>query len=228
MTALDSLTSASGRRGTPGGWLYLAIVGAAAFLVYLGLAAYLRSMEQRAIEGVAVHEQLTPEGSPRPLAQVAQALRELRLVTVEVDTTVTSTIGDSSWRGDVTAKVEAPVRLFYGTDLSEMSVQSLSTSPVDGAVIIRIPPPHRVATEVCTEAESINVDVGWLRLRSRAGEYFLGLARRDLHHRALALKLSPENARFVRRTTTEQVEDLARRILGERRPLSVVYQDGQP
>ncbi len=54
----------------------------------------------------------------RDAAQLAGLARTLRLVTVEIDTSVSATAGDESWRGDVTAKLTAPVRLYYGTDLS--------------------------------------------------------------------------------------------------------------
>lgn len=206
---------------------FAALLGAAGVL-FVSLSGYMRGLERRAIESPTIHEQLTAEGKARPLAHVAEAIREMKLVTVEVDSSVVSETNDQNWRGEVSAKVCAPVKLFYGADLSKMSVDSLAMSPADGGILVRIPRPERIATEVCGEAENIEVQMGWLRLRSRAGEYYLGLARKDLHERALDLKLSPEDARFVRKTTKEQTEALVKKIVGPGRPVAVVFEDEQP
>jgi hypothetical protein len=146
----------------------------------------------------------------------------MKLVTVEVNTHVESTAEDANWRGDVNARVEAPVRLLYGSDLSKLETGGLSFSPATGAYLVRIPVPERIATEVCTEDDPV-VQVGWMRLRSRAGEYYLGLARRDLYQRACELALSPEDAAMVRRTTREQVEALVKKIVGPRAPVTVTF-----
>src|ERR1051326_974759 len=152
-------------------------IAAAAAAVFVGLSAYMRVLEHGVAARARVDEQLTPAGKARPLAEVARAIQEMKLVTVEVDSKVTAETSHDSWRGDVAAKVEAPVRLLYGTDLSKMSVSAMTISPVNGGVLIRIPRPERISTEVCGDSESIDVTLGWLRLRSRAGEYYLGLAR---------------------------------------------------
>ena len=214
-----------GRRSEAG--FFVALVCAAG-LLFLALSGYMRSLERRAMDAPAIREQLTADGKARPLAHVAAAIREMKLVTVEVDSSVVSETADQNWRGEVNAKVCAPVKLFYGADLSQLSVESMAMSPVNGGLLVRIPRPERIATEVCGEAESIEVQLGWLRLRSRAGEYYLGLARKDLHERALDLKLSPEDARLVRKTTKEQTEALIKKIVGPDRPVAVVYEDGQP
>lgn len=204
-----------------------AIVGGA-LVLFGALAAYLHSLESAALKRSAINDQLTPAGQPRPLAQISQSLRAMKLVSVEVETTVTSTTGHESWRGDVAAQVRAPVRLLYGSDLSRMSVDSLAYSPVSRAYLVRIPPPERIATEVCGDAENVDVELGWMRLRSRAGEYYLGLARRDLYERAREMTLSPEDAANVRRTTREQVEALVRKIVGASSPVTVAFEDGNP
>jgi hypothetical protein len=200
----------------------------AAAVVFLGAAAYMRSLERRALAAPAIRDQLTAAGTPRPVAEVSQALRQTKLVTVEVDTKVASHTGGESWRGDVSARVEAPVRLYYGTDLSKLEPEHLSLSPVGGGYLVRIPVPERIATEVCGDAESVEVEVGWMRLRSRAGEYFLGLARRDLTRRARELTLTPADARMVRRATREQAEALVKKIVGPNTPVTVAFQDGEP
>lgn len=209
------------------GWGYgLALAGLAGAL-FVGLSSYMRSLERKALSHARINEQLTAAGEPRPLAEVARAIQQMKLVTVEVQSSVTAETGQKSWRGDVGATVEAPVRLLYGTDLSKMNVQSLAASPL-GGLLVRIPRPERIATEVCGDAESVNVDVGWMRLRSRAGEYYLGLARRDLFQRARELTLSPKDARKVRETTLKQTEDLIRKVLPPSTPVAVVFEDGEP
>jgi hypothetical protein len=182
----------------------------------------MRSLESAAVRGEGIRDQLTSAGRPRPLAEVASAVREMKLVTVEVNTSVESSAEDASWRGDVNARVCAPVRLLYGTDLSKLEIGSLALSPATGAYLVRIPVPERIATEVCTEQDP-EVQVGWMRLRSRAGEYYLGLARRDLYQRACELALSPEDAAMVRRTTREQVEAMVRKIVGAKTPVTVTF-----
>ena len=205
-----------------------AVLVGTAVLLFLALAGFMKSLERRAIAGTAVHEQLTASGTPRPLAEVAQSIRQLKLVTVEVDTSVTSQTNDSNWRGDVAARVAAPAKLLYGTDLSAMRVESMLSSPVDGGILVRIPAPERIATEVAGESEDVNVSTGGLRLRSMAGEYFLGLARRNLHLRAAETVLSPQDARMVRQATREQATAMVRQIVGPRTPVVVVYEDGEP
>lgn len=206
---------------------YVLTVAALAIGVFAALAASMRAMERRVVAHARVDESLTDAGKARPLAEVARKIAEMKLVTVEVDSTVTAETAHESWRGDVAAKVEAPVKLLYGADLSRMRVGGLTASPI-GGLLVRIPAPERIATEVCGDAENIGVNLGWMRLRSRAGEYYLGLARHDLYQRARELTLSPEDAVFVRRTTREQTEQLVKKIVGERTPVTVVYEDGEP
>jgi hypothetical protein len=196
--------------------------------VFAVLALYMRTLEQRALTSPAIRDQLTAAGAPRPIAQVTQALRQMKLVTVEIDSSVTSTAANQSWRGDVDASVQTPVRLLYAVDLSKLESQRLAFSPSGNSYLIRIPPPERVATEVCGSDEHTDVQVGWARLRSRAGEYYLGQARKDLYDRARELTLSPDDARLVRRETLEQTRDAVRKIVGPDAEITVAFEDGEP
>jgi hypothetical protein len=209
-----------------GRWRFALVLAMLAAALFAGLAFVMRRMEARALDAPAIRDQLTPEGRPRPLAEVAQTLRQSKLVTVEVQTAVASLSENESWRGDVEARVVAPVRLLYGTDLSNLQVERVVYSPVSGAYLVKIPPPERIATEVYGSDEDINVRLGWLRFRSLSGEYHLGLARRDLHDRAVEVTLSPEDAAMVRRTTLEQVTALVRSIVGDRAAVQVVFDEG--
>jgi hypothetical protein len=192
--------------------------------LFAALALYMRSLERGALRSALINDQVGPAGKVRPVAEVAQSIRSMKLVTVEVATTVTSDSEHDSWRGAVNATVKAPVRLLYGADLSRL--RTVAYSPLERAWLVRVPTPERIATEVCTDSEQAEVRVGWLRLRSRAGEFYLGLARRDLSERARELTLSAEDAEFVRRATREQVEALAKRIVGMGSEVRVEFDDG--
>lgn len=218
---------APARRASPrrGGRAYVLTLAGVAAALFVALAAYLRWTEAAAGRAPAVREQLDAQGRPRPLAEVAAFMRSQKLVTVEIDTNVTAAAAHRSWRGDVSADVTAPAKLLYGVDLSELRVESLSFSPMLGQYLVRVPAPERIATEVRGQEERTSVELGWSRLRSRAGEYYLGLARRSLYDEARRLSLSPEEARRVREATRESVADLVRRIVGERAAVTVHFED---
>lgn len=194
-----------------------------AVALFASLAWYLRELEARAVGGHGLDDQFTGAGELRPLAEVARLLRQCKLVTVEINTKVLSGSTHESWRGDVEANVEVPVRLLYGTDLSALSMDALAFSPVARAYLVRIPPPERIATEVVGSDEDIAVRLGWLRSRSLSGEYHLGLARRGLYERAREMTLSHDDAQMVRETTREEVAALVKRLVGERAAVEVVF-----
>jgi len=198
----------------------------AAAAIAAGLAAYLHLAQTAALDAVRRDPRLVMDAPPRPVAEVTSAVRAMKLVTVEIDTKVKVDRGDTSWRGDVLASVEVPVRLQYGTDLSKMRVDGVNFSSVLGAerpggadlgvYVIEVPRPMRIATEIFGAQEAAEVQIGWLRLRSRAGEYYLGAARRDASDGARDLTLLPADAKRVERETLGQVEALVRALVGER------------
>jgi hypothetical protein len=151
----------------------------------------------------------------------------MKMVAVEIDTSATATREHESWRGDVSARVTVPVRLLFGTDLSRLRIDSVAVSPVAGSYIVRVPRPERLATEVDGSQETVDVRVGWLRLRSMSGEYWLGQARVGLYEEARRLLLSPEDAAAVREVTRDQVASLVRKVTGSA-PLTVLFEDEGP
>lgn len=199
--------------------VFVVVIGA---VLAGGLALFLRAEQERVTaEAASVNVNL----AVRPIADVTRAVRSLKLVTVEIDTKVKVERGDTSWRGDVAASVEVPVRLSFGTDLSGLDVTRLAFSEVEDTYAVRVPRPRRIATEVFGEKEALLVRVGWLRLRSRAGEYYLGLARRDAGSAARELELLPEDAAKVERLTSEQVAGLIRKVVGDRARVVVTFDD---
>lgn len=200
---------------------FLLFTALLALVIFGTLIAQQRSMEAAVRKRVLVNDSSTEP--PRPLADVATAVKAMKLVTVEIETEVTATMEDESWRGDISAKVTAPARLSYGTDLSQLDVQSVGFSPVTRSYVLRIPRPTRIATEVWSDRERLEVSTGWLRLRSRAGEFYLGLARKNLAERARAMELREEDAEKVARVTLEQVETLAKKFIGDDAKVIVEY-----
>lgn len=225
----DAALNAGARRAGRGDARLLAVTAALAAMLFVTLAAVLRSQQHAVTDPALLAAHLDSAGNLRPAAEVAGAVRAMKLVTVRIDTTVAATQRSSSWRGDVEATVSAPARLLYGTDLSRLSDDAVRVGPLGASYIVRIPRPERIATEVFTEREIPEVRTGWLRLRSRAGEYHLGLARRSLHEQARELVLAPEDARMVEEATREQVRDLVRAIVGRDVAVTVVYEgEGGP
>lgn len=206
----------------------LAVAAALAAALFVGLAAVLRSQQRAVTDPALLAAHLDASGNLRPSAQVAGAVRAMKLVTVSIDTTVAATKTDSSWRGDVEATVRAPARLLYGSDLSRLSDESVRVGPLGSSYIVRIPRPERIATEVFAERDQPDVRTGWLRLRSRAGEYYLGQARRSLHEQARELVLAPDDARMVEEATREQVRALVRAIVGPDASVAVLFEGESP
>ncbi|MGE3107259.1 MAG: hypothetical protein AB7G11_01385 [Phycisphaerales bacterium] len=205
-------------------WLVLSVAVAAA-LVFIALVAYMRSMEARSLKGVADPLLVGPAASLTQTARVAESVRAMKLVTVQISTRVSAQSSDSSWRGDASAIVDAPVRLHYGTDLSAISDGAISFSPLLNQCTLRVPPPHRIATEVIGTSEQSEIHVGWLRFRSQAGEKHLGQARLRLYERAQDLRLLPADAQSVREQTREQVAKLVQGIVGHDVEVQVQFED---
>lgn len=195
-----------------------------AAVLFVVLAGFLLVQQRAAIRSVLVEDPLPGAGATvRPEAVVARAISAARLITVELQTTVTAQSASSSWRGDVTAVVRAPVRMFFGTDLSGLGDNAVRADPLSGAIVVTVPSPRRLATEVLGAGEEMEVQTGWLRLRSVAGEYHLGRARTGLYDAARRMTIKAEDAAIIEGATREQVVKLVRAIAGERTLVEVRF-----
>lgn len=224
----DRVPTSTGReRGLSGfRWRQAAYAGIAALAVIVGTRLSLRALEHDALDEVALIES---EGAgPMQAAHVLGSIRKLKLVTVELATHANSSSAEESWRGDVRATVDAPVKLHYGTDLSRLKAESLRVGPLGNSWVITVPAPERVATEVFGEREQTDVRVGWMRSRAVAGEKHLGMARRDLYEAARRLAISQEQMERVRGQTREQVAQLMRSIVGPFAVVRVRFEDEVP
>ena len=193
------------------GWLlrnvtWLFVVGA---LAVIGVHWALRRMFPAASSAAGT----TIRSSPRPLAEIVQRIRAAKLVTVELTTAITVTIDNPSWRGDARAEVTAPVRYLYAVDLSDVTV---SNTTVDGATVylVRIPRPERIAVEVDTlNTIDEDVEVTGTRMRARAGETALSLARKQLSEQARQRALRPADRGWIEQETLDRVRGLVERIV---------------
>src|SRR5437899_1317737 len=52
--------------------------------------------------------------------QLITATRELKLITITIDSRVLVNKTDERWRGTASATIEAPVKYFFGVDLSKI------------------------------------------------------------------------------------------------------------
>ncbi|MBL8763524.1 MAG: DUF4230 domain-containing protein [Phycisphaerae bacterium] len=196
------------------------VLAVLAGVLFAGLAWYLRSVQAGLLDDAAWRAAEADRRVRAPAAaEVQRSVRALKLVTVELDTRVTAETTDQSWRGDVSARVSAPARFYYGTDLAGLEVESLRVGPLLESYAVRVPPPRRLAVEVFSGTEESDVKTGWLRLRSRAGEYYLGQARKGLHEAARATPLHEEDRARIRAATEEQIVLLVRALAG--RPVNV-------
>jgi len=189
-------------------------------------AAFLHSQDARARSDALT----LSETNTVPAAHVAAALSTMKLVTVEIDTTVNVQRGDDNWRGTVTAQVSVPVRLHFGTDLAGLQAAHIGVGPLGPThgLVVTVPKPTRLATDVFSEHETTAIEAGGLRLRSRAGEYYLGIARRDAAEAARNMVLAPDDAIEVERRTAKQVETVVRTIVGRDVPVAVRFTDVLP
>lgn len=216
--------------------LYLVTVLFLAAGMFVGLRLYLQRQQAAALATARDVAALPGGDSPasrpsRPVAEVAELLRRLKLVTVEIRTDVESARVDESWRGDVRASVTAPVRLYYGCDLTEVVGAGTPAGNGRGAGLrpdvltqgytLRVPRPVRLAVEVEGDGEQTDVRVGWGRFRDLAGEYQLGLARTGLYREARSLRLRPGQQRQVEQATRDQLIALVRALAAGGDPVHV-------
>ena len=152
-------------------------------------------------------------------AEVLRAVRSLKIITCEIDTQVRVDRGDENWRGVVRASVTTPVRMRYGVDLEQLDATTIAYSSISesrsGLIVLRVSYPELLATEVFSAQETIDVSTEGLRLRNIGGEYYLGLARRDVPDAARQMKLRPADEAKVRAITADQIKALVSKIIGD-------------
>ena len=196
-------------------------------VVFGGFALVLKTQQQELLTTTRdAKSQFDEQGKLRPVAAVLETTRALKLVTVVVESQVTTKVRDERWRGSASASVQAPVKYVYGVDLSGLDHESIRMGSILGIYEITIPRPTRIATEVDgSRPDEEVVEVTGSRMRSVAGEFYLGLARKAIYEQARKSALKKEDQDKVERITREQVEDLVRRFVGPSAEVHVKYQE---
>lgn len=194
-----------------------------AILLFCCLAYFGYRQYQEVVGMPAIAKNLTPEGELRELIQVTSIVRAMDLVTAKLASDVETVVTDERWRGTASARVVARVRYLFGTDLSQLERRNIQLGPVFESVVITIPEPVVVAVEVDLSEGVHEVTVTGTRIRSRAGEYMLGLARLAIYREARERVLSFEQQEQVRVETRARVSEVAQAILGPDRHVEVEF-----
>jgi len=195
---------------------------AAAAVLFLALAGLMRWMQVGGVRDVLNRGGAAAGVEPPPVAQVQRAVEAMQLVTIRLDTAVSVSAKDVSWRGDVVASVRVPVSLFYGVDLARARVEEYDVG-VSRGLLVRVPAPVRLATELYQMTEEAEVQTGWLRWRALSGEAMLGLARKSLGDEARRMVLTPEDQTRVLDDSRTRIERLVKVFVGPRAAVRVEF-----
>jgi hypothetical protein len=161
-----------------------------------------------------------------PTAQVLRATRELKLLTVSIESTVTTTKTDESWRGNASATIKAPVKYHFGVDLSQITDHDLSYNPLTQTQTLTIPPPSLLAIEVDgSHPITERIDVSGLRFKKLSGIEQLNRAEKSLYDAARKQVLPQKDLDQIRLATRTQIESSLARIAGASSRIRVKFLD---
>lgn len=191
----------------------------------IALGALLHRQQEQLVSGSALADQLTPAGRLRPLAEVLSAVKAMDLVTTRIQTTVHKSVESDVWRGRTVADVAAPVIFLYGVDLSQLRAEDVQFGPLTKTYLLRVPAPRRLAVEVDMNQRAENVSVSGLRLRSRSGEYYLGLSRVGLYEEARQTVLPADTLVRIRSESRDRLRELVQNIVGSDARVEVVFDE---
>jgi hypothetical protein len=168
----------------------------------------------------------TAQQLPPPTAPVLSATRELKLLTVSIQSTITTKKTDESWRGTASATIQAPVKYHFGVDLSQIDDRNLSYNPLTQTQTLSIPPPMLVAIEVDgSHPIAEKIDVTGLRFKKLSGAEQLNLAQKSLYEAARKQTLAKKDLDQIRLATRTQIESSLARIVHPSARLRVKFMD---
>jgi len=212
--------------------LAVALLSIVAILA-LGISAYeshLANIEADRAADAAAAADARARGLPQ-LAEIQRAFNVMQFITVVLETKVSSASSDESWRGDVKASVQSRARLLYGVDLAAATLERDTVGILD-RLTIRLAQPQKLASELVGTPnpgeETPEVELGWLRFRTRAGEYHVGEARRLLPQAIALMKLSTRDSEMVREQTADRVRSLARMFVTPEVLIRVKFEEAKP
>ena len=202
-------------------------------LLALGISAYeshLANLQADCAADAAAAADARDRGLPQ-FAEIQRAFNVMQLITVVLETKVNSTSADESWRGDVKASVQSRARLLYGVDLAAAKLERDTVGILD-RLTVRLAQPRKLASELVGSFaggdEAPEVALGWLRFRTRAGEYHVGEARRLLPQAVALMKLSTRDSEMVREQTADRVRTLARMFVTPEVLIRVEFEEFKP
>jgi hypothetical protein len=220
-SSVVSPAPARSRRG-----IHLLVYCALALLVAGPVAWTLHRQRAQFAPISAIDAELDRNGRIRPVAQVLQLVRELKLITASAESTVETTVTDSRWRGTASATVEAPVKYSYGIDLSSLPNESVKFNPISRSYSVVVPSPQRMAVEVDTGRPVQEViRVSGTRFKKLAGRDQLVLALKALTEEANRQSLPADQIAQIRETTRGQIVNLVLKIIGDKYPIRVRFND---
>jgi hypothetical protein len=211
-------------------WQHVALVAAAlSLLAIIGAVVFAARKEAALAKQALALRAVNPEA-------VARAARVLKLVTAEiVDTVRLEEVDPSTFRPDIKASVELPVRLSYGSDLSKLEASWVRVELPKGigprlsgvmrersVVIVKIPRPKRLAAEPLLSAQRAEVTRSFLRFGE--DELLLKL-REQASQAAMQLELGPKEQARIEEMTKAQFQLLMRAIVRDEADVQVEFVD---
>lgn len=190
----------------------------AALALLLAAASVIYTARREAVREAAVARLMTERNIINP-ADVAASLRVMKLITVQINTSVrVERKVESMLLGDANVAVQTPVVVSYGTDLSALADDGVRLETAGNRTIIRvtIPRPTRQAVEVFADAQATTVNRSWRRFVWWSGDDQVNAAKAQIPLEARALELLPTDRAKVEADTREQVRRLVQAIAGSR------------
>lgn len=188
----------------------------AAFALLLAFASVIYTARREGIRDAAVARLMTERNVINP-ADVAARLRVMKLITVQITTSVrVEKKVESMLLGDATVAVQTPVVVSYGTDLSSLAEDGVRIDKQGERAIIRVrvPQPARMAVEVFADAQQTTINKSWRRFVWWSADDEVNAAKAQIPLEARALELLPTDRAKVEEDTRQQLSRLIEAITG--------------
>lgn len=198
----------------------LLLLGGGVFAAAFG---WLRTFNSDQLGQSQVAEMFDAGGQLRPAVEIARTLAASKLITVEMETHVTSSAEDPLWRGTARATIFAPVKLSYGVDLEHADAKSLDMWAGARWLFVTVPKPKLIAVEPDLQRMEERIEVTGTRTRSRAGDTQRQLATKRLEEEARRLALTPEQQLEVEEMSKRQIEKLLAGLVASRYEIKVTF-----
>lgn len=203
-----------------------ALIGIVA-LIFGSLAAVLK-FQARSVIPIEqwVSENTGTDGHLRPLADIVQLRRHLKLLTATIESRTEVRMEDPSWRGMASATVRAPVIYRFCIDLEKLENNSLRRLPLTNRYVLVVPEPSlQDDPSVDGSRMEEQIDVTGTRFKKLSGRDQAELARKAIYEKARSQVLPLETLGEVRQASRQQVEQLMRNLLGNQANIRVRFLD---